>query len=628
MLKPEGMQLENTVSREAGVYSGRGRVRPGDLDPRNTRGLVSGSYNGTDSSRLRGLGTEIRHGRHDLRGSKIATILAKPWDDHADFHKQWFAGQAMFAYTGRADRQRGLMATSVTPGVPTTLVSAPQVMALFDIEYQERRRAMALQRLEPGGGRQPPVNEEFIVGMSGEDDVGGYYPDETIYEEFAADAPLQTPPENEQDALNRILLIVSGRVAFLKQAATALNAAIQQATPRTVTGTANDPLFPPPGIVPATILQLLTARATVTGGTPTANALAKVLEDVTRLLTGIARVTEVASRANLNPAKQNPRAAMNYYTSTMQFGSLYADETMQNDSLLRVMIFLRDLYSKMSVGGDYSMQQSFSALNDIAADLGVNIAIVPLPMASILEGPRTSSTSTTTEQERLAEQVRLAEQARQAEETARRLAQRLPRPPQPRPAERDTIGVIAESYRFVGIAMGIENTETDLLKVDAAVAGNTKCQNYWGQGVRAGMHVGFIVCRRLEGGIDAPFKIIPWSDSERSFPTTVEMVSASFDARNPIEDGLFYYVGVVVYTEARGPHSSKMYGDTIPSDPTRGPVLAPLGRYGDGVDLTRMVRDYASLRDAIVVDVSPKPEHLLNPFSAFSSFSTLTRSRR
>jgi hypothetical protein len=548
------MQSEVTFGegdRTAGPYEGRKRINFENINEL-ARGSVSGTYNGredksnTFSSHVN---TARTHGTEDLSGPKIVNVLARTWKD-SQFHMQWFPGQAMFAIDNNIkagcqlkDKLRSLSSPSLQVGTPAILVSAPQVTLCLDLERQS---------YDAGKTTSATLTElKTIVSKTSSGSFGGATTFDGVIESFTSG--------------------LASHITTLYEPVQKLSTALVE--------TANK-------------INVPTNYTTVD----------EFLSAVNNALTGkykkeVFETLSVTGRQSDVPKQDEPhrvyvlglvqRFNAEWIQSALNYIKLFGDETKKkfgNENVAKAKELLTLYYDK------------FNTINDAFEELNAFLLNAYAALAAEWNNPlapsSSSTTTTTTIQKKYAESSASMEEFSDAFEAKKT-------------HDIDLVSAkrIAKVLRFVGFSTSVDAADKDLINMEHSCAGNTKCQNYWGDGVRPNMHVGFIIRRNPSENIDkSPFMIEAWSSADRHFPTKKELASLRLD-NSTHEAGVFYYVGQVIYTPPPTQGNDAQFYWTEKRREVKLKSWA-LGRFDDKIDVERAFHDYRSLRGAIIVDVS------------------------
>lgn len=523
-------------SVSAGAYFDRKRVRSTDENVMD-RSLVSASYSGQHKA-----GTSFHRMVNDFRqhGKEDRTgpkvVSILARTWKNKFHEQWFPGQAMFAYSGHPDMQSGLGVSSVTSGTPTVLVSAPQVMSLLKDASEKYPFTEVIRPI----GSVP--TESIFVGIE------------------RSEIDKLTNPN---DILDAFMKLFTDRTSEFETRITKLRGNVDEETQKTINEFINKFKNKYETIKLEDIPEY--KKGTIS------NINNRELENI---YTRITRMVQLM-KDKIEDIKTN-KISINYTTLKNEILLETQTTLLKNDSL-----------------GDIEeiFEKAIRFVTDIP--LSTTLLVPPVPpkvpttVATISTPKKPSKPVSTTTTKKPVEISRFSKEEP--------IKWNLP--------PKDSlcyIETILKKFSFVGIATGIEAVENDLIKVEVSACGNTNCQNYWGEFMRPGTHIGFII-RRKE--YKQSYIIEPWSSTEHRLPTSKDIESRSiFNIR---ENGGFFYIGYVLYAQPQSPQSAQLYALRANRKQIV-PNLWPLGLYEGGMDLERAVRDYKSMRDALVVDIGSK----------------------
>jgi len=167
---------------------------------------------------------------------------------------------------------------------------------------------------------------------------------------------------------------------------------------------------------------------------------------------------------------------------------------------------------------------------------------------------------------------------------------------------------IIDKVRYAGICSNVEPLGRELTRIEMAVAGEVRCQNYWGDDIRPGDAVGMLFRYNPAATGVNRYVVEPWSNSDFDKPT-----SAAISGINPLvpasnrnrEVGVWSMIGKVVKVDVLDRKGMRdMYGNTLSG--SRQGRLLPFGRIGNApVDEEMAWSNFKCMRDSVVIAIQP-----------------------
>jgi hypothetical protein len=166
---------------------------------------------------------------------------------------------------------------------------------------------------------------------------------------------------------------------------------------------------------------------------------------------------------------------------------------------------------------------------------------------------------------------------------------------------------IATCVHLIGVSCGYEDVDRDRTLLDIASGGTVRCQNYWGDMLKPGERVGFMIAFP-EDKVYGRSWIYPWKSKTKQLVCKAagELEGTIGSVGHPYGsamDGnsLFFPLGIVVTVEPDPSQEERAFANFSPAQDQwpNGRYLWPLGRYDLGVNPSRAANEYKNVRGSV-----------------------------